>query len=69
MGAHVQHAHFLFRSVDGVYHSHVRLVYIFRDCYIDHRDIKKVLDIITRKSGLVKLAGQTLMVMLEWIDI
>jgi len=50
------------------YHSRERLVEIFRDCYNDHRDIKKVLDMITRKSGLVKLVGQTLMVMLEWID-
>jgi magnesium-transporting ATPase (P-type) len=45
------HAHFLFRSVDVAYHSCERLVYIFSDCYIDHRDIKKVLDMITRKSG------------------
>lgn len=50
------------------YHSRERLMDIFRDCYNDHRDIKKVLDMITRKSGLVKLVGQTLMVMLEWID-
>ena len=50
------------------YHSRERLVEIFRDCYNDHRDIKKVLDMITTQSGLVKLVGQTLMVMLKWID-
>ncbi len=46
-----------------VYNSRERLVEIFKDCYNDHRDIKKVLDMITRKSGLVKLVGQTLMIM------
>lgn len=50
------------------YHSRERLVEVFKDFYNDHRDIKKVLDMITRKSGLVKLVGQTLIVMLEWID-
>jgi len=50
------------------YHSRERLVELFKECYDDHRDLKKVLDMITRKSGLVKLVGQTLMVMLEWID-
>jgi hypothetical protein len=33
------------------YHFRERLVYIFMDCYNDHQDIKKVLDMITRKSG------------------
>ena len=46
-----------------VYNSRERLVKIFKDCYNDHRDIKKVLDMITSKSGLVKLVGQTLMIM------
>ena len=50
------------------YHSRERLVELFRDCYNDHRDIKKVLQMITRNSGLVKLVGQTLIVMLEWIE-
>ena len=50
------------------YHSRERLVDIFSQCYSDHRDIKKVLDMITTKSGVVKLVGQTLMVILQWID-
>ena len=50
------------------YNSRERLVEIFKNCYNDHQDIQKVLDMITRKSGLVKLVGQTLMIMLEWID-
>jgi len=36
------------------YHSRERLVELFKECYDDHRDLKKVLDMITRKSGLVK---------------
>ena len=32
------------------------------------RDIKKVLDMITTKSGIVKLVGQTLMVILSGIE-
>jgi hypothetical protein len=39
------HAHFLFRSVGVAYHFRERLVYIFMDCYNDHRDIMKVLDV------------------------
>ena len=50
------------------YHSRERLIDIFRECYNDYRDIKKVIDMITTKSGVVKLVGQTLMVILEWID-
>lgn len=50
------------------YHSRERLVDIFRDCYDDPRDIKKILQMITRRSGLVKLVGQTLIVMLNWIE-
>ena len=50
------------------YHSRERLVELFHDCYNDHRDIKKVLQMITRRSGLVRLVGQTLIVMLEWIE-
>ena len=51
-----------------VYHSKERLVELFKDCYDDRRDIKKVLQMITRRSGLVKLSGQTLIVMIEWIE-
>jgi len=50
------------------YHSRERLVELFQDCYDDYRDIKKVLQMITRRPGLVKLVGQTLIVMLEWIE-
>jgi len=50
------------------YHSRERLVEIFRECYTDPRDVKQVLDMITRKSGFVKLYGQTLVVILDWID-
>ena len=51
-----------------VYHSRERLIELFQDCYDDHRDIKKVLQMITRRPGLVKLVGQTLIVMLDWIE-
>jgi hypothetical protein len=50
------------------YHSRERLVEILRQYYDDHRDVKKVLDMITRKAGLVKLVGKTLMIIIEWID-
>jgi hypothetical protein len=49
------------------YNSRERLVELFRECYDDHRDIKPVLDMITRKAGYVKLVGQTLIVVLDWI--
>jgi hypothetical protein len=50
------------------YHSRERLVELFQDCYNDHRDINKVLQMITRRPGLMKLVGQTLIIMLEWIE-
>lgn len=50
------------------FHSRERLVEIFRSCYDDHRDIKQVLDMITSRSGYVKLIGQTLVVILDWIE-
>ncbi len=50
------------------YHSRERLVEVFADCYDDPRDIKPVLDMITKKSGYVKLFGKTLVVLLDWID-
>jgi len=49
------------------YNSRERLVELFRECYDDHRDVKQVLDMITRRSGYVKLVGQTLIVVLDWI--
>ncbi len=48
--------------------SRERLVEIFRQCYDDGRDIKQVLDMITSRSGYVKLIGQTLVVILDWIE-
>ena len=50
------------------FHSRERLVDIFRGCYDDNRDIKQVLGMITRKSGLLKLVGDTLVVILDRID-
>jgi hypothetical protein len=50
------------------FHSRERLVEIFRECYNDNRDIKKVLDMIAGKPGYVKLIGQTLVVLLDWIE-
>lgn len=50
------------------YHSRERLIEIFRDGYDDPRDIKPVLDMITKKSGYVKLFGNTLVVLLDWIE-
>lgn len=50
------------------YHSRERLVEIFRECYDDQRDIKRVLDMITTKGGVIKLIGQTLMVILSGIE-
>ncbi len=50
------------------FHSRERLVEILRDCYDDPRDIKQILGMITRRSGLLKLIGDTLVVILDGID-
>lgn len=50
------------------FHSREMLVSIFRNCYSDHRDVKQVLDMITTRSGYVKLIGQTLVVILDLIE-
>ena len=50
------------------YNSRERLVELFRECYADHRDVKQVLDMITHKTGYIKLVGQTLIVVLDWIE-
>jgi hypothetical protein len=50
------------------YLSRERLVEIFKQCYNDDRDIKQVLDMITSRSGYVKLIGGTLVVILDWIE-
>ena len=51
-----------------LFHSNERLLDIFRNCYDDHRDIKPVLNMITKSDGVVKLVGNTLMVLLRWIE-
>ena len=51
-----------------VHHSRERLLEIFRECYDDKRDIKQVLDMITTRQGRVKLVGQTLIIVLDWIQ-
>ena len=50
------------------YNSRERLVELFRDCYDDHRDVKPVLDMITKRGGYIKLVGQTLIVVLDYIQ-
>ena len=50
------------------YHSRERLVEIFNECYDDGKDIKRVLDMLTTKPGVLKLVGNTLMVILSKID-
>ncbi len=50
------------------YNSREKLLEIFRDCYLDNRDVKKVLDRITASPGVIKLFGQTLFVVLDWIE-
>jgi len=50
------------------FHSRESLVKVFRNCYDDPRDIKKVLDMITTRPGYIKLIGQTLVVILDWIE-
>ena len=47
------------------FHSRERLVEIFRNCYDDHRDIKKVLDMITIRAEYIKINGQTMGVILD----
>ena len=50
------------------YNSRERLAEIFRKCYADPRDTLQVLDMITDRAGYIKLAGQTLFVVLDWIE-
>lgn len=52
-----------------VLHSYERLNEIFKNYYQDSRDIKQVLRMITRKSGVVKLIGDTLIVLLDKIEL
>ncbi len=50
------------------YNSRERLAELFRGCYDDSRDVKQVLDMITGRAGYIKLVGQTLIVVLDWIQ-
>ena len=50
-------------------HSYERLNEIFKNYYEDRRDIKQVLRMITKKSGFLKLIGDTLIVLLDKIDL
>ncbi len=50
------------------FHSRERLIQVFRSCYNDARDVKQVLTKLTKLPGYVKLAGKTLIVLLDWIE-
>jgi len=50
------------------YHARERLVQEFRHEYKRPQDVKQILDKITGKGGYVKLIGQTLVVLLDWIE-
>jgi transposase len=50
------------------FHSREHLIQIFRSCYKDTRDVKQVLTKITKLPGYVKLTGNTLIVLLDWIE-
>lgn len=51
-----------------VYHARERLVDEFRHCYSRSHDIKQILDKITNRGGYVRLIGNTLVVLLDWIE-
>ncbi len=50
------------------YHSRQRLADEFRHCYNRPQDLKQILDKITNKGGYVRLMGNTLVVLLDWIE-
>jgi transposase len=50
------------------FHSREHLVSLFCSCYDDPRDVKQILTKITKLGGYVKLAGETLVVLLDWIE-
>ena len=52
-----------------VLHSYERLEDLFSPYYKDKRDIKPVLRMITRQAGYLKLIGDTLIVLLDRIDL
>lgn len=50
------------------YHARERLADEFRHCYNRPQDLKQILDKITNKGGYVRLIGNTLVVLLDWIE-
>jgi transposase len=50
------------------YHARERLVQELRHEYNRPHDVKQILDKITGKGGYVKLIGQTLVVLVDWIE-
>lgn len=52
-----------------VLHSNERLEDLFRPYYKDKRDIKPVLRMITQQAGFLKLIGDTLIVLLDRIEL
>ncbi len=50
------------------YHARERLVDEFRHCYNRGQDLKQILDKITNKGGYVRLIGNTLVILLDWIE-
>ena len=52
-----------------VLHSYERLKDLFRPYYKDIRDITPVLRMITNQAGYLKLIGDTLIVLLDRIDL
>ena len=50
------------------FHSREHLVSLFRSCYDDPRDVKRILTKVTKLAGYVKLVGKTLVVLLDWIE-
>jgi hypothetical protein len=50
------------------YHARERLVDEFRHSYNRQQDVKQILDKTTNKGGYVRLIGNTLVVLLDWIE-
>jgi hypothetical protein len=50
------------------YHCRERLVETFKECYNRPNDVKQIVDKIIHKGGHIRLAGSTLIVVLDWIE-
>lgn len=50
------------------YHARERLLEEFRQCYNRTQDVKQILDKITNKGGYLRLIGNTLVILLDWIE-